>query len=90
MWSFCQSSFPLSAKWYQLTSSNSAKQATHCNKPKPITVTGSLSLEEMARSKAWPRIWWARGFLWALFPQEHLTTSPEASTYPSTPSRPIT
>src|SRR6476646_1318616 len=82
MWSFFQSSFPPSAKWYQSTSSNSTKQATHYNTPKPVTVTGLLSLEEMARSRAWPRIWSARGFPWALFPQEHLTTSPEASACP--------
>ena len=44
MRSFFQSSFPRSAKWYQSTSSNSAKQATHYNTPKPMTVTGSLSL----------------------------------------------
>ena len=29
-------------------------------------------------------------FLWALFPRAHLTTLPEASTCPSTPSRPAT
>ena len=50
---------------------------THCNTPKRITVTGSLSLEEMARSKAWHPFRSARGFLWALFPREHLTTSPK-------------
>jgi hypothetical protein len=51
MWSFFRSSYPPSAKWYQSTSSNSAKQATHCNTPKRITVTGSLSLEEIRVAK---------------------------------------
>ena len=37
MWSFFQSSFSPSAKWYQSTSSNSTKQATHYNTPKPVT-----------------------------------------------------
>jgi transposase len=51
MWSFFQSSFPPSAKWYQSTSSVSKKLAPHYNTPKPVTVTGSPSLEEMARSR---------------------------------------
>ena len=42
MWSFFQSSFSPSAKWYQSTSSNSTKQATHYNTPKPVTLLARL------------------------------------------------
>ena len=56
---------------------------------KPINVTGSLSLEEMARSRAWPPIWSARRFLRHI-PAGTFDNSPEASGYPSTQSRPVT
>ena len=63
MWSFFQSSFSPSAKWYQSTSSNSTKQATHYNTPKPVTPASQTrpDLEKLGARPAFYRISYRKG-----------------------------
>ena len=63
MWSFFQSSFSPSAKWYQSTSSNSTKQATHYNTPKPVIPASQTrpDLEKLGARPAFYRISYRKG-----------------------------